>query len=32
LPIEDAADQIDALVSLAFAHAMTGVALNDLRA
>jgi ethanolamine ammonia-lyase small subunit len=31
LRLADAADQIDALVSLAFGHAMTGVALNDLR-
>ena len=31
LRLADAADQIDAFVSLAFGHAMTGVALNDLR-
>ena len=31
LPIQDAAKQIDALVGHAILHAMTGVALNDLR-
>ena len=31
LPIEDAATQIDALVSCAISHARTGVALSDLR-
>jgi ethanolamine ammonia-lyase small subunit len=32
LPLDDAAGQIDALVGLALTHAMTGVALSDLRA
>jgi ethanolamine ammonia-lyase small subunit len=31
LPLDDAADQIDALIGLALTHAATGVALSDLR-